>query len=88
MESSLFEGQAVENQVKKKRKDPTAVACHKSLCGTVDRALTWGSSMGRKPVQTFHMMTITSLLQLVGKDYPLYHDLSDDKHYLQHCTLR
>ena len=50
---------------KKERKDPTAVACHKSVCGTVDGALVWGSSMGRKPVQTFDMMTITSLLQLV-----------------------
>ena len=52
-------------KLKKKRKDPTAVACHKSVCGTVDGALVWESSMGRKPVQTFDMMTITSLLQLV-----------------------
>ena len=37
--------------------------------------------MGRKPVQTFDMMAFTSLLQLVGKDHPLYCDLSDDKHY-------
>ena len=27
-------------------------------------------------------MTITLLLQLVGKDHPLYRDLSDDKHYI------
>ena len=73
---------------KKERKDPTAVAFHKSVCGTIDGTLIWGSSMGRKPVQTFHMMTITSLLQMVGKDYPLYRDLSDDKHYLQHHILR
>ena len=76
------------HKVFKKRTDPTAVSHHKSLCGTVDGARIWGSSMGRKPVQTFDMMAFTSLLQLVGKDHPLYCDLSDDKHYLQHCALR
>lgn len=76
------------HKVFKKRTDPTAVSHHKSLCGTVDGALIRGSSMGRKPVQTFDMIAFTSLLQLVGKDHPLYCDLSDDKYYLQHCALR
>ena len=76
------------HKVFKKRTDPTAVSHHKSLCGTVDGALIMGSSMGRKPAQTFDMIAFTSLLQLVGKDHPLYCDLPDDKHYLQHCALR
>ena len=38
-----------QKRKKKERKDPTAVPCHKSVCGTVAGALIRGSSMGRKP---------------------------------------